>query len=64
MAARGAAASAHGDDTAARVARGRFDALRDRLDRRRRMQSAELLTFRSQTLRRIVEGEDWRPPTP
>jgi tetratricopeptide (TPR) repeat protein len=57
------AAGAHGDRLAHAVAQSRFEALVDRLDWRRRLQSAELLAFRSRTLRRIVEGEDWlRPP--
>ena len=55
-------AAADGDRLAHSVAQGRFEALVDRLDWRRRLQSAELLAFRSRTLRLIVEGEDWLHP--
>lgn len=57
----GSAATTAGDPRRAVLAVERYDALRERLDWRYRLQSAALLTLRSDTLRRMADGGGWAP---
>lgn len=55
------AAEAAGDPCRAALAAERYDALCERLDWRRRLQSATVLALRSETLRRMADGGGWAP---
>jgi hypothetical protein len=57
----GFAADAADDPGRAALARERYDALCERLDWRYRLQSAAVLTLRSDTLSRMADGGGWAP---